>query len=137
MTVIELFFSDASLWNQEKYLAFNIFSCRNLIISYEILIITGISNKTADELTVYVISSWNISIIYQQKQNSFFQMQEKLKTCRNSKWNFSCSCFIADDSYVKTVWWHLVAYTEYDTLYFLRLCPFIKILFSKSISKLL
>ena len=29
----ELFFSDVSLWNQYKYIAFNIFSCRILIIS--------------------------------------------------------------------------------------------------------
>ena len=83
-----------------------------------------------------VILSRNIPIFCLQKQ--IFQMQEKLKTCRNSKGNFSSSIrFIADDSYVKTVWRHLVAYTEHDILHFLRLCLFIKILFSKNTSKLL
>ena len=41
----ELFSYDISLWNQYKYIAFNIFSYRVLIISYKILIITGISNE--------------------------------------------------------------------------------------------
>ena len=35
--------------------------------------------------------------------DSFFQVQEKVKACRNSKLNFSSSCFIADDSHVKIV----------------------------------
>ena len=38
------FFSGVSLWNQYKYIVFNIFSCRILIILYKILIITGKSN---------------------------------------------------------------------------------------------
>ena len=42
----ELFFSDVSLRNQYKCVAFNIFSCRVLIISYKMLIITAISNET-------------------------------------------------------------------------------------------
>ena len=41
----ELFASDVSLWNQYKYIAFNIFSYRILIILYKMLIITGISNE--------------------------------------------------------------------------------------------
>ena len=32
----ELFYANVSLWNQYKYVAFNIFSHRILIISYEI-----------------------------------------------------------------------------------------------------
>ena len=50
MTMRELFFSDASYGINKNI--FNIFSCRILIISYEILIITGIYNKTTNELTV-------------------------------------------------------------------------------------
>ena len=41
----ELFSTNVSLWNQYKYIAFNIFSWRILIISYKILIIIGISNE--------------------------------------------------------------------------------------------
>ena len=42
------FFSDVSFWNQHKYIPFNIFSCRTLIISNKLLIITGISNETSN-----------------------------------------------------------------------------------------
>ena len=31
--------------NKNKYIAFNIFSCRILIISYKMLVATGISNE--------------------------------------------------------------------------------------------
>ena len=41
----KLFSANASLWNQHKYIVFNIFSSRILIISYKMLIITGISNE--------------------------------------------------------------------------------------------
>ena len=41
----ELFFADASLWNQYHSIAFNIFSCRVLNVSNEMLINTGISNE--------------------------------------------------------------------------------------------
>ena len=34
----ELFTANVSLWNQYKYIAFNIFSCKILIISYKMLI---------------------------------------------------------------------------------------------------
>ena len=40
----ELFNADVSLWNQYKYITFNIFSCKIMIISYKISIITEISN---------------------------------------------------------------------------------------------
>ena len=45
MTIYELFSANALLWNQYKYIAFNIFWCRILIISFKMLIITGISNE--------------------------------------------------------------------------------------------
>ena len=41
----ELFTANVSLWNQYKYIAFNIFLCKTLIISYKMLIITGICNE--------------------------------------------------------------------------------------------
>ena len=49
----DLFFSDASLQNQYKFIAFNIFSCKTLIIYCKILIITVISNKATNELIIY------------------------------------------------------------------------------------
>ena len=51
----ELFSANVSLWNQYKYIAFNIFSYRVLIISYTMLIITGISNEKTNELTIYEV----------------------------------------------------------------------------------
>ena len=60
----ELFSSNVSLWNQYKYIAFNIFSCRILIISYKVLIITGISNETRNELKIYAILCRNFAISY-------------------------------------------------------------------------
>ena len=47
-----LFSADASLCNQYKYIAFNIFSWRILIISYKMLIITGISDEKTKQLTI-------------------------------------------------------------------------------------
>ena len=44
-TFSELFSTNVSLWNQCKYIAFNISSCRILIISYKMLIIAGISHE--------------------------------------------------------------------------------------------
>ena len=112
------FCANVSLWNQNKYIAFNIFSCRILIISYKMLIITGISNEKTNELTIYGILCWNVTIYYQQELASLFQVQEKLKACRSSKINFSSSCFIADDSHVKIVWLHVVVFSEHDILHF-------------------
>ena len=40
----ELINTNLLLWNQYKYIAFNILSCKTLIISYKILIIAGISD---------------------------------------------------------------------------------------------
>ena len=114
----ELFSTNVSLWNQYKYIAFNIFSCRILIILYKILIIAGISNEKTNELTIYGILCWNITILYQQELVSLFQVQEKLNACRSSELNFSSSCFIADDSYTKVVWLHVVVFSEHDILHF-------------------
>ena len=40
--------SDVSLWNQCKYIAFSVFSCKILIISCNMLLITVISNETTN-----------------------------------------------------------------------------------------
>ena len=75
-----------------------------LSISYKMLIIAGISNDKTNELTIYEILCRNVTIFYRQKLASLFQVQEKMKACRNWKWNFSSGCFIADDRHVKVVW---------------------------------
>ena len=49
---------------------------------------------------------------------SLLHVQEKLKERRSSKLKFSSSCFIADDSHVKTVWLHAAVFSENDTLHF-------------------
>ena len=74
------------------------------------LVITGISSEKANTLTIYGILSRNITIFYRQELASLFQMQEKLKARR--------SCFIANDSHVKTVWLHVVVFSKHDILYF-------------------
>ena len=112
----ELCSANILLWNQYKYSAFNIFSCRILIISYKILIITGRSNEKTNELTIYGIL--NVTIFYRQELVSLFQVQEKLKARRSSKLNFSSSCFIADDSHIKIVWVHVVVFSKHDILHF-------------------
>ena len=88
----ELFFSNVSLWNQYKYISFDIFSCRILIISYKMSIITRISNETRNEITIYAKSCRSVTVFYWKELASLFQVQEKLKTCKDSKWNFLSSC---------------------------------------------
>ena len=97
----ELFSANVSLWNQYKYIAFNIFTCRILIILYKMLIITGISNEKTNKLIICGILCQNVTILYLQVLGSLFQVQEKFKACRNLKLNFSSSCFITDNSRVK------------------------------------
>ena len=58
------------------------------------LIITGISNEKINELTIYRIFCRNVKIFYRQELASLFQVQEKLKACRNSKLNFSSSVLL-------------------------------------------
>ena len=100
-----------------KYITFSTFSSRFLIILYKMLIITDISNEKINELPTYSTLCRNVTIFYRQKLASLFQVQEKLKACRNSKWNFSSSCFIAHDSHVKIVWLQVVVSSEHDILY--------------------
>ena len=49
----EVFFFDVSLWSQYKYIAFNIFTCKTLIISYKMLIITRISNGATNKIIIH------------------------------------------------------------------------------------
>ena len=48
-------------------------------------IITEISKETRNELTICVILCRNVTIFYRQELAFLFEVQEKLKTCRNSK----------------------------------------------------
>ena len=114
----EVFSANLSLWNQCKYIAFNIFSCRILLVSYNMLIITGIYNEKTNELTIYGILYLNVTIFCRQNLTSLFQVQEKLQTCMNSKLNFLSSCFIVNDNHLKIVWLHVVVFSEHDILHF-------------------
>lgn len=62
-----------------QYLAFNIFLCRFSIISYNMLIITRISNEVTYELTIYAILCRNLTIFYQQELTSFFKCRKNSK----------------------------------------------------------
>ena len=110
----ELFNANVSFRDQCKYIAFNIFSCKTLIISNKTLIIRKISNEKTNQLAIYGILYRNVTIFCRQELNSLFQVQEKLKTCRSSKLNFLSNWFILDDSHVKIVWLYLVNLSEHD-----------------------
>ena len=114
----ELLSANVSLWNQYKYIAFNIFPCRIVIILYKMLIITGISNKKTNQLTIYGILCQNVVIFYRQELASLFQVQEKLKPFRSSKLNLSSKCFIADNSHIKIVWLRVLVFSEHRILHF-------------------
>ena len=114
----ELFSTDVSLWNEYKYIAFKMFSFKTFIILHKMLIITVISNEKTNELTMYAILRWNVTIFYRQNLASFFQLQEKSKECRNCKWMLLSSRFIAFDSYVKIVCPHVVVSAKHDILHF-------------------
>ena len=62
---------------------------------------------------IYEILCQKVIIFYRQKLASLFQKQEKLKAFSVSKWNFSDSCFIADDILVKIVWLHVLVFSEH------------------------
>ena len=59
----ELFSANVSSLPQCKCIAFKC-SCRILIILYEMLIITGISNEKTNELTIYAKLCQNVTIFY-------------------------------------------------------------------------
>ena len=100
----DLFFADVSLWNQRKYIVFNILSCRIFTTLNKILTITEICNEKTNELTIYRILSRYVTIFYRQELASLFQVQEKLKACRNSKLSFLNSCFMATYRNFQRTW---------------------------------
>ena len=55
----------------------------------------------------------NITIFCRQELASLFQVQQKLKACRSLKLKFSSSSFLADGSHVKSVWLHVVVFSEH------------------------
>ena len=81
----ELFFSDASLWHQYRFIAFDIFLCSILIISCKIFTITVISNDEPNEFTIYIKLCRNVTKFYQQELASLFQVQEKIEGLREFK----------------------------------------------------
>ena len=64
-------------------------------------IITGISDETTNELTIYAISFRNVTIFYRQRISFFILSACKIERVQEFRINFSSSCFIADDSHVK------------------------------------
>ena len=85
--------------------------------------ITGISNETRNKSTIYATLYQNVAIFYRQQLAFLFQVQVKLKECRNSKCNFSKSCLIADETHVKIARLHVVVFTEHGDLYLLKRYP--------------
>ena len=61
-----------------------------------------------NELTIYGKLCWNATIFYRQELASLFEVYL----------DFSSSCFIADDSHLKTVWLNAVGFNEHDILHF-------------------
>ena len=79
----ELFFSGGWLWNQYKFIAFNIFSSRIFIISCKTLKITVTSTEATNQLTICAILYWNVTIFYRQELPSLIHVQEKLEAFQN------------------------------------------------------
>ena len=117
----ELCFSDASLRNQYKFITFSIFSCKTLIICCKILIITVISNKTTNELTIFETLRRKVTIFYRQELTSLCQVQKKLRACRNSIQSFWSSSFIANDSHINIICPYIVVLCYLVTCHFVYL----------------
>ena len=63
----ELFLSDALLWNQYKFITFNTFSCKMLLISCKILTSIAMPNEKTNELTILARLCRNVTIFYRQE----------------------------------------------------------------------
>ena len=114
----ELFFSDASLWNQYKFIVFNILSCGILIISCKIWVMTVISNKKPIELTIYVKLCRSVTIFNRQELAFVFQIQEKLRAVEFKIKVFSSNYFIANDSHMKIIYSYTVVFNVQVVFYF-------------------
>ena len=119
----KLFFSITSLWNQ--------------IISCKILIITVISNEIANGLAIYAKLCRSGTIFFRQEIASLFQVQGKLRACRNSEWSFSSSCFNKGNSHLKLISSYTVAFNENAISCFLENVHLLIFFSNKSTSKLL
>ena len=87
-TFCELLLSDASSWNQYKFIDFNIFLCTIVIIYCKILIITVISNKTTNELIIIckiMSKRHNILPIIASIASFFMSSRGKLRAYGNTK----------------------------------------------------
>ena len=135
MTLQESFFSDVSLWNQYKYIAFNISSCKIFIILYKMLIITKICEETRNELTIYATLCPNVTIFYRQKlawklekKKNWNRVGIQSETFRVAVYRLQSykNCMATCNSFHQT--WSFA---------FLRQLPFVKLLSSESTSKLL
>ena len=81
----ELFSANVSWWNRYRYIAFNIFSCRIVIILYKIFIIIGRSN----EKNKWINHIWNIMSkrhnILTTRNSFFISSTEKIERVREFK----------------------------------------------------
>ena len=74
----ELFSANVLLWNQYKYIAFNIFSCKILIVFNKMLIITKTFNKKTNELIMYGIAGTSFSVSIERIIESVQEFKIKL-----------------------------------------------------------
>lgn len=91
---------------------------RNLIISCKVLTITVISNEKLNQLVIYLKSCRNVTMFDQKELASLYQLQEKLRACRNSKQLFYSSHFIANDIHIKITCPFAVLFNAETIFYF-------------------
>ena len=66
----------------DKFIDFNVFLWKILIIPCKILITAVVSNETTNALTIYSMLCQNITILYQQELASLFQIKKKIKSAQ-------------------------------------------------------
>ena len=103
------------LWNQYKYIAFNIFSCNVLIISYKMLTITEISSD-ANKLPIYAVLCRNVTIFYRQELLLYTGKIENVQELKVKLFEL----LLTDCSHTKIIWLHVVVFKEHDLLQFLK-----------------
>ena len=91
-----------------------------ILICFEILINTVISNEITNALTIRAKLCPDVTIFYQKEIATLFQVQGKLRACENSEWSFSNSRFIVCDSHVKIISSHTVVFNKSAILRFLN-----------------
>ena len=78
------------------------------------LIITGISDKRRNELTIYGILCRNI---LPTRSSFFISIAGKIENVHEFKVKLFEQLF-TDDSHIKIVWLNVVVFTEHDVLHF-------------------